>query len=73
MKMYGVKNKQGKFLRVKNCSGYKQREWVSEVFEASMWRRASDATQTGPVSYGKSVVQEVDVRVKEKLPKTTVR
>lgn len=67
MKKYVVQNEEGKFLRVKRSSGYKYRTWVEQVWEATLFNRESDASQTSPMKYnrnGSSKVVEVEVRVK---------
>jgi len=66
MKKYVVQNQEGKFLRVKRSSGYKQRVWVEKVWEATLYNRKSDAAQTSPMFYnqdGLRKVVEVEVRV----------
>lgn len=68
MKKYVVQNAEGKFLRVKRSSGYKYREWVDRVWEATLFNRKSDASQTNPMvryhNSGYCKVVEVEVRVK---------
>jgi len=69
MKRYVVQDEEGKFLRVKRGSGYKYREWVEKVWDATLFNRKSDAGQTAPMTnntlYGICKVVEVEVRVSE--------
>lgn len=67
MKKYVVQNADGKFLRVKRSSGYKYREWVEQVWNATLFNRKNDASQTSPMAFnsaGLCKVVEVEVRVK---------
>lgn len=67
MKKYVVQNAKGEFLRVKRSSGYKYREWVKEVWNATLFNRKSDASQTSPMVFnrkGLRKVVEVEVIVK---------
>lgn len=67
MKKFVVQNEEGKFLRVKRSSGYKNRTWVKRVWEATLFNRKSDASQTSPMVSnpgGLCKMVEVEVRVK---------
>lgn len=67
MKKYVVQNAEGEFLRVKRSSGYKHRTWVKQVWDATLFNRKNDASQTRPMVFnpeGLRKVVEVEVRVK---------
>ncbi len=69
MKKYAVKSNEGKFLRVKRSSGYKIRSWVDKVWDATLFNRKSDASQTSPVHFNKDMNTVVEVEVRVKLSK----
>lgn len=65
MKMYAVKTNEGKFLKK---SRYKSDEFVDNAWEASLFRRRCDATNSMN-SYKRraGVVVRLEVRVKEEV------
>lgn len=69
MKGFVVKGINGGFLRKTRSRGYNSREWVDNVWDATIYRKKNHASCVAEVRDNTAVVVEVELRVKIVEPK----